>query len=198
MSAVLELKPIPGADEAPAASAAPEPAPAHPPSILDQVKTAISAADTPDSGVTMGTLTGLYIRLRDAKKDVDEQAKAKTSPLVQSMDALESYFLQQFHKLGVDSVKTEAGTPYKSERTSVTVADNQAFVDWVLSKALEALPVPPEARNAVKAAIMDSGALAYIESRASKTAVEAYLEETKQLPPGLNRRVEATVNVRAS
>ena len=78
------------------------------------------------------------------------------------------------------------------------MADNQTFVGWVLDKALEGLPVTPDARAAVKAVIMDSGAFAFIESRASKTAVEAYLEETKNLPPGLNRRVEATVNVRAS
>lgn len=192
MSAVLELKPIPGAEGAPAAAEPPKR------TILDEVKDVIAATEKEGSGVTMGTLTSLYIRLRDAKKDIDEQAKAKTSPLSQSMDALESYFLQQFTKLGVDSVKTEAGTPYKSEKTSVTVADNEAFVSWVLGKALEGLPVTPEAREAVKTAIMDSGALAYIESRASKTAVEAYLEETKALPPGLNRRVEATVNVRAS
>lgn len=192
MSAVLELKPIPGAEQAPAASQTPNR------TIFDDVKDIIAAAGKEGSGVTLGTLTALYIKIRNAKKDIDEQAKAKTTQLTQSIDALEAFFLAKFNELDVDSVKTEAGTPYKAEKTSVTVADNQAFVDWVLTKALEELPVTPEARNAVKKAIMDSGALAYIESRASKTAVEAYLEETQQLPPGLNRRVEATVNVRAS
>lgn len=195
MSAVLELKPIPGAAEAPPS---PPPAAAAPVSILDQVKAAIEAAGKEGSGVTLATLTALYIKIRDAKKDIDEQAKAKTAPLTQSIDALEAYFLDQMNKMGLDSLKNEAGTPYKSERSSVTVADNEAYVGWVLDKALEALPVTPEARNAVKTAIMDSGALAFIESRASKSAVEAFMEETKQLPPGLNRRVESVVNVRAS
>jgi hypothetical protein len=196
MSAVLELNPIPGADTAPSSS--PPSKPADPPSILDQVKAAIEASKDEKSGVTLATLTRLYLKLRDAKKDIDEQAKAKTSPLTQSMDALEAHFLALFEKLGMSSIKTDAGTPYKSENTSVSVADNEAFVGWVLDKSLEPLPVSAEAKAAIKKAIMDSGAFAYIESRASKTAVEAYLKETKNLPPGLNRRVEATVNVRAS
>jgi hypothetical protein len=197
MSAVLELKPIPGAGEAPASSSPPAAAAAQP-SILDQVNAFIEMAKKPDSGVNMATLTKLYLKIRDAKKDVDEQAKAKTAPLTASIDALEAFFLAKMQELGTDSLKNEAGTPYKSEKSSVTVADNESFVGWVLDEALKPLAVNDAAKAVIKQTILDSGAFAYIESRASKTAVEAYVEQTKALPPGLNRRSEWTVNVRAS
>jgi hypothetical protein len=190
MAAVLELNPIPGAEQTP------QPAEAAPPAtktIHDMVKDAIAA------GADIGTLTGLYVKLRNAKKDIDEQAKAKTSPLVAGMETIEAHFLAEFQKLGVDSMKTEFGTPYSQAKSSVTVADNEAWVTWVLNKALEPLKqLTPEARDVIRQSMLDSGALAFLEARAAKSAVEAYLEETKELPPGLNRRVETVVNVRAS
>lgn len=137
--------------------------------------------------------------MRNAKQDIDNQAKAKTSPITQAMDAIEAHFLAKFRELHVDSVKTPAGTPYISQKTSVTVADNEAWLKWVLSKALEPLTqLQPAARDALKEAMLNSGAFAFLEARAAKTAVESYVEETKELPPGLNRRVEDTINVRAS
>lgn len=184
MAAVLELNPIP--------ATAPQ-AQAKPPTVHDMVMTAIAA------GTDIEQLTALYVKLRNAKKDIDEQAKAKTSPLVAAMDAIEAHFLAKFQELGVDSVKTGSGTPYTSNKSSVTVADNDAWLSWVIGRALEALPqLQVEAREALRAAMLESGAFAFLEARAAKTAVEAFLEETKQLPPGLNRRVETVINVRAS
>lgn len=186
--ATLELNPIPAAPDAPAAPAT---KPACP-NVADIVRKALQG--TPD----MAQLTTLYLKLRGAKKDLDEQAKAKTRPLCESMTLIENHFLDKMNELKVDALKNDAGTPYKSERVSITVADNQAFVDYTLTRALAGLNVSDAAKEAIKNAIVDSGQLALIEARASKSAVEALMEETKELPPGLNRRVEATVNVRAS
>lgn len=180
----MELKPIPTA----AASV-------KPPAGVD-VRAVVTKAI--EGGAPIDQITAIYLKLRNAKKDLDEQAKAKARPITEALDAIESHFLAKMNELGVDSLKNEAGTPYRSERVSITVADNSAFVDYVLTRALLALQVSDAAREKVKEAIIESGQLALIEARASKTAVEALLEETQELPPGLNRRVEATVNVRAS
>lgn len=191
MTATLELRPIPDVAPAPVA----EPAAAAPqaaPSIADLVKKYI------DSGADVSVLTALYLKLRNSKKDLEEQAKKKIAPLNAGMDMIENHFLAKMLEMNVDSLKNEAGTPYKSEKVSITVADNSAFVDYVLDRALQALPVTPEARNAIKNAMIDSGQLALIEARACKSAIEALMGETQELPPGLNHRVEATVNVRAS
>lgn len=146
----------------------------------------------------MATLTQLYLKLRNAKKDIDEQAKAKTRPLTEGMERLESFFLQKMEELGVDALKNDAGTPYRTTKVSVTVADTSVFMEYILDKALESLPIKPDAKEVIKNAMLDSGHFALLEARASKTAVEAYLEETDELPPGLNRRVEAAVNVRTA
>lgn len=183
MSATLELKPIPTADEA---------APKAAPTITDLVKNYI------DSGADISVLTALYLKLRNSKKDLDEQAKKKTGPITAGLDLIENHFLAKMLELKVDSLKNEAGTPYRSEKTSITVADNGAFVDYVLTRALSGLAVSDAAKEAIKNAMLDSGQLALIEARAAKSAIEALMEETKELPPGLNHRVEATVNVRAS
>lgn len=189
MSAVLELNPIPVASVSVTAPA-PPPAPAL--TIDEKIRAMI------DGGADIATLTAAYLKLRDAKKDLDAQLKAKTAPLILAMDAIETHFLAKFQEMGVDSVKTPNGTPYTSNVSSVTVADNSAFLDFVLSRALSGLPLTDTAKETIKTAMLDSGALSLVEARAAKSAVEEYLTETQELPPGLNRRVETRLNIRAS
>lgn len=177
----LELNPIPTEQEA-------QPAP----SLVDIVGHHI------ENGTDVSELTALYLKLRDAKSDLQAQAKERMAPINQGLEMIETHFLSLMLDMKVDSLKNEAGTPYKSEVPSVTVADNSAFMDFVLTNALAGLQVSEEAREAIKNHMIESGHLALIEARASKSAVEAYLEETKELPPGLNRRVDVRVNVRAS
>lgn len=182
MATVLQLNPIP---EAHATGESTHPLVA----LVDRAVT----AEKPN----MEQITGIYLKLRAAEKDLKVKAQEKAAPLATSMTRIEAFLLAKMNELGVDSLKNDAGTPYRSERVTVTVADNAAFVDFVLERALQSLPVSPEARASIVQAIVNSGQFALIEARASKTAVEALLEETGELPPGLNRRVEDTVNVRA-
>ena len=71
-------------------------------------------------------------------------------------------------------MKTSVGTAYRSERTSVTVADKSAFMDYIESnKAFDLLDV-----------------------RANKTAVEGFMAENQDVPPGVNIRREVAVNFR--
>lgn len=185
----LELNPIPAAEPAPQPTKSTPPAGA---TVVDIVRNGIA------NGADIATMTGLYLKLRGAKKDLDEQAKAKMRPLNDSMAMIENYFLEKMNDLQVDSLKNPAGTPYKSEKVSITVADNQTFVGYVLGRALADLPVTEDAKEKIKTVMIESGQLALIDARAAKSAIEALMEETHELPPGLNHRVEATVNVRAS
>lgn len=115
-----------------------------------------------------------FIRLRDLKARAEAEHKEKLKPLNEAMDKLEAFMLKELNGMGGDSVKTAAGTAYKSKRVSVSVADWLAF----------------------KAFTDEHGFDHMINHSANKTAVEEYLEETGQLPPGLNRSVEIVVNVR--
>jgi phage host-nuclease inhibitor protein Gam len=119
----------------------------------------------------------LYIRLRDKKAEMKADFDASVAPLNEKMDKLEAKLLDVFNKTGMDSVKTENGTAYTTVRTSASIADREAFMDFV--KANEEWSL--------------------LEVRASKTAVEQFRESNNdELPPGVNIRSERVVNIRRS
>jgi phage host-nuclease inhibitor protein Gam len=120
---------------------------------------------------------GLYIQLRDKKAEMKSAFDASVAPINEKMDKLEAKLLDVFNKTGTDSVKTEHGTAYTAVRTTASVADREAFMDYV--KANEEWSL--------------------LEVRASKTAVEQFCESNDNaLPPGVNMRSERVVNIRRS
>ena len=119
----------------------------------------------------------LYIRLRDKKAEMKSDFDASVAPINEKMDKLEAKLLDVFNKTGMDSVKTEHGTAYTAVRTTASVADREAFMDYV--KANEEWSL--------------------LEVRASKAAVEQFCESNDNaLPPGVNMRSERVVNIRRS
>jgi phage host-nuclease inhibitor protein Gam len=119
----------------------------------------------------------LYIQLRDKKAEMKAEFDATIAPLNDKMDKLEAKLLDVFNKTGMDSVKTENGTAYTAVRTTASIADREAFMEFV--KANEEWSL--------------------LEVRASKTAVEQFRESNNdELPPGVNIRSERVVNIRRS
>lgn len=119
----------------------------------------------------------LYIKLRDKKAEIKAQMDEQIKPLQEKMDKLEAKLLEAFQATGVDSVKTEFGTAYTSVRTTASIADRDAFMEFV--KAHEEWSL--------------------LEVRAAKTAIEQYrAANDDELPPGINIREERVVNVRRS
>ena len=92
------------------------------------------------------------------------------------LDKIESALLKTFETTGMDSVKTEFGTAYTTERTTASVADKDAFMSFVKSREDWHL----------------------MEVRASKTAIQQYKDEHQDLPPGVSWRSERVVNIRRS
>ena len=73
-----------------------------------------------------------YIELR-AKVKAMETAFAETlSPIKGAMDVIGNEMLRRLNERGADSSKTDAGTAYISELTSVKVGDKEAFRAYVL------------------------------------------------------------------
>ena len=119
----------------------------------------------------------LYIQLRDQKSQMKADFEASVAPLQEKMDKLEAKLLEVFNKTGMDSVKTEFGTAYATVRTSASIADRDAFMDFVKANEEWAL----------------------LEVRVSKTAVDQYRSANDdELPPGVNVREERVVNIRRS
>jgi phage host-nuclease inhibitor protein Gam len=119
----------------------------------------------------------LYIQLRDKKAQMKSDFDASVAPINEKMDKLEAKLLDVFNKTGMDSVKTEFGTAYTAVRTTASVADREAFMEFV--KANEEWSL--------------------IEVRAAKTAIEQFRDNNdNELPPGINIRSERVVNIRRS
>ena len=125
----------------------------------------------------LNELVGKYVQLRDQKAKIKAEYDAKVAAVDNVLDKIEAVLLKTFEDTGMESVKTEFGTAYKSVRTSASVADWDAFF----------------------AHVRENGAFELIERRCNKTAVEQFKAANDgQLPPGLNWREERVVNIRRS
>lgn len=124
----------------------------------------------------MEELVEKYIQLRDKKAEISAAFKAKTAKLDAVIEKIEGVLLQQFNELGMESVRTKAGTAYKSTRASATVADWDNVLGFIQRNELWNM----------------------LEHRVNKSAVEQFKEEHGDLPPGVNWREEVVVNVRRS
>lgn len=114
-----------------------------------------------------------YVALRDRKSVLKAEYDGKVAKIDEVMDRVEAALLKYFDEIGVENVKTKAGTAYKSTRTSATVADWDSFLGFVQQQE----------------------AWEMLEHRVSKKAVEEYKAANEDLPPGVNWRAEVTVNV---
>lgn len=119
----------------------------------------------------------IYIKLRDQKAQMKAEFEAQVAPIQDKMDKLEGKLLEVFNQTGMDSVKTEFGTAYATVRTTASIADRDAFMEFVKAKEEWSL----------------------LEVRVSKTAVEQFrASNDDELPPGVNIREERVVNIRRS
>src|SRR5579859_7878141 len=116
----------------------------------------------------LSELVGKYIELRDKKAGFKAEYDGKVAKLDEVLGKIEAKLLQVFNDTGMDSVKTEFGTAYKSTRSTASVADKDIFFEFVKSK--------------------DEWPL--LEIRASKSAVEQFKAANDELPPGINWREE--------
>lgn len=117
-----------------------------------------------------------YVALRDKKAELKKQFEDQARVLTEAMDRLEAAILQTLNEQGVESVRTAAGTAYKSTSTSVTVADRDMFREYIVSK----------------------GAWELADIRAAKKAVEEFRAANDDIPPGLNWSQATQVGVRRS
>ena len=124
----------------------------------------------------LGEYIADYIRIRDMIDERKKKHKEELAPFNEALKKLEEHFLKVMQAEDLENLKTDGGTAYQSVQTSVTVADWDAFKDYV----------------------MVMGAWHMLDKRANKTAVTEVLEETGELPPGLNIKRSVKVNVRRS
>ncbi len=148
-----------------------------------------------------------YITLRDKQKQIAERHKQELAPITEAMTAIEMYLLNQMNELGVRSLPTAAGTPYKADQNSVKLADPIAFKSYIFAPALQAInnyliatghSIQPVDIEAINSMLQQNAKWDMVDFRAGKKAILENLEETSQLPPGVSMETFTTVNVRRS
>jgi hypothetical protein len=109
-----------------------------------------------------------YIQLRDKVKALKEQHKEELKPYVDGMTKLEGHMLGMMQAQGVQNMKTKHGTAYISTTTKPKVENWIDFFEYATSHGYGEL----------------------IEHRASKSAVDEFLEDKGELPPGISITTE--------
>lgn len=121
-----------------------------------------------------------YISARDKMRQVNAAAAELIKPIRDEMNRIEAAFLEKFQRDGIDSIKTEAGTSYRSMRTTFTVSDREAFLDFITDEVGDP--------NGERWALLGVGV--------DKAAMERFVADTKSLPPGITMRQEYVCNMR--
>lgn len=115
-----------------------------------------------------------YIKLRDERDSIKERHKGELRPVLDKMEKLENWLHRKLNNDGLKNFKGKAGTAFLKNRTSVTVKDREVFFDFVREQERWDL----------------------IDTRASSTAVQDFMEEHEAPPPGVDVRTEEVCQVR--
>jgi hypothetical protein len=122
----------------------------------------------------VGDVIRTYMKLRDQKAAIENEAKDRVSGLKSKMEKLEAFLKTQMDAQGLTSFKSDYGTAF------LTTTDYANVADW----------------DAVLTFIRSNEAFDMLEKRISKIAVRGYIEQTKAVPPGVNYGTKLEVNIR--
>lgn len=118
-----------------------------------------------------------YVALRDIKSKLKKDYEDKVAGVDAGMEKIENFLLKQLSAQGSESIKTPFGTAYVSTKTNVSINDVEGFKQFAREQG---------------------DPFAFFDNKANKTAVEAYIEEHGDVPPGINLTKFKTVNIRRS
>jgi hypothetical protein len=128
--------------------------------------------DTPQAKVDQ--YVRLYIALRDKIKLMDDAYKAEKKEFTDQMDQIEGVLQAALEKTGSEGIRTKHGTVFLTTKYTASLADPEAFMNYVIENDMFEL----------------------IDRRANSTAVKDYATEHDALPPGVNLNSYTSVNVR--
>lgn len=125
--------------------------------------------------ISIEKLTRVYNKMRSEKEALVAQLDSQIKGLDSSMKKVKTAILEQMKDLGVESLKTPAGTVYRTVKTIYTTND------W----------------DSMGKFIVEHNATELLERRLHQGNMKTFLEENPDvLPPGLNANSEYSVTIR--
>jgi hypothetical protein len=155
------------------------------------------------SAYTIDEVVESYVAIRDVKRTMEKEHEEALKPIQEKLDKIETYLLGRMQEDGVENYKTKSGTAYKSVKTSCQMADAAMYKEFVFEPVVTAIKSVldnaglPDMTEALRQTIAQSALWNLVDFRALKKGVEEYIEDYKQVPPGLNVAQTTTVNVRS-
>jgi len=124
----------------------------------------------------LGKLTKAYIKIRARRTEIASEFKKEDDGLKEQQDKIKATLLEFCKENNIDSVRTEAGVFYRSQKRRYWTSDWESMHKFILEHEA------PE----------------FLEKRLNQTAVKEFLEENPDiLPPGLNVQSEYTISIRS-
>lgn len=123
---------------------------------------------------TIEDIVAQFVKLRDRIKEADDAHKARLKAAKDHLEKLNGVLLDKLQAIGGDSVKTPAGTVYRTTRKSASIADGEAFRTYVI----------------------ENEGFDLVDWRANALAVADFIESQGAPPPGVNYSLAHTVGVR--
>lgn len=111
--------------------------------------------------VPLEKLTRIYIKMRDKKSEVSQELEEKISKIETDMKAVKTAILQHMKDIGAESLRTEAGTVYRTVRTMYATSDWESMHKFILEHGVPEL----------------------LEKRIQQTNMKAFLEDNPDLLP---------------
>ena len=120
-------------------------------------------------------LASVYIKMRDKRKELLAEFEAQDSKIEAQMDMVAEELLKLCKDIGADSIKTQAGTVFRSVRTRYETTDWESMYNFILEHDIPQV----------------------LERRISTTNMKQFLDENPELMPvGMNINNKYTVTVR--
>jgi hypothetical protein len=129
---------------------------------------------TNQTTLTLDAVIKKFVSLRDKKAVIKAALDVEVKAIDEKLDKIGAYIKEQADAQGVTSFKTQHGTAFLTTTAFAQVADWDAVLNFVKA----------------------NGAWDMFERRVSKKAVQAWIENTKEVPPGVNYGTRIDVGVR--
>lgn len=141
------------------------------------------ALDT-EGKIPLARMTTAYIKMRAKRAEIKAAYEAEDAKIVESMDIIKEALLQYCKDNDINSVKTDAGTFFRSVRTKYWTSDWDSLHKFVHEKLKE----NPE----------DISILGLFEKRLHQGNMKTFLDENPNaVPKGLNADSYYSISIRS-
>lgn len=115
-----------------------------------------------------------YMEVRERMRELDERYKKEKEPLLEAQNLISGWLMDYMENNGLKNFKTNAGMCGTTTKYSASLADPQAFMDYI------------KANNAFE----------LLDRKANVNAVKEYIKENNAPPPGCNLSSFKMITVR--